>query len=203
MNLQKLNPWNWFKHEDGQRVEVQQVPVTRDEAEKQPAGDLATPSPGADSLLRLHQEMDQLFDNVFNAFGMPSMRSTWPQRWSSGSSTSGWNAMSYRPQVDVSGDDKQYEITLDVPGLTAENLAIELEGDVLKIKGTKEEKTENKDKQFYRVERSYGTFQRTLALPDDAVAEDIHADLKDGVLHLTIPRHERPPKDVRQIQINS
>ena len=109
----------------------------------------------------------------------------------------------YRPQVDVSGDEKQYEITLDVPGLSEGDLAIEVKGDVLTVRGEKEEKHEQKDKQFYRVERSYGSFLRTLSLPGDANADDILARLKDGVLTLTIPRNPSEQADVKRISISS
>ncbi|UVW36324.1 Hsp20/alpha crystallin family protein [SAR92 clade bacterium H455] len=109
----------------------------------------------------------------------------------------------YRPQVDISGDDKQYEIVLDAPGLSEEDLAIEVKDDVLTIKGEKEEKHEQGDKQFYRVERSYGSFQRTLSLPVDATTDGIKAKLTDGVLRLRIPRSQPQQSNVKHIAISS
>lgn len=70
------------------------------------------------------------------------------------------------------------------------------------ISGNKEEKSEQKDQHYYRIERSYGAFRRTLALPEDADKEAISANMKDGVLELTIPRKALPRKDIRQIPIN-
>lgn len=188
MNLSKLNPWNWFKHEEGNQSE-QQVPVTRKEAEAAPQ------VAGANPLVHLHQEMDRLFDEAFSSFGLPSISSRFGNRLG----TSGM----FRPSIDISGDDKQYEVLLDVPGLKESDLTVEVKGDTLFIKGEKEDTSESKDKHYYRIERSYGSFQRTLALPEDAKASDIQASLKDGVLKLVIPRTEVEPSDVQRIAISS
>ena len=193
MNLEKLNPWNWFKHEGVEQVGQKQIPVARSEVNN------LAPMASADSLLRLHSEMDKLFDNVFNSFGMPALRSAFPNQRLSAGFPSG----DFMPQVDIAGDEKQYDITLDVPGLSESDLSIDVKGDLLVIKGQKEEKSESKDKQFYRAERSYGSFQRTLSLPDDAVTEEIKANLKDGVLKLEIPRREVADKDIKRINISS
>lgn len=196
MNLQKLNPWNWFKHEESGKGGDHQIPVTRAEA-----GVVAAPASYPIALSRLHREMDQLFDDVFNGFGMPSIQSGFaspPAYLQSAGATNG-----YWPLIDVSGDEKSYEIALDVPGLSEADLSIELKGDALIIKGEKEESSEHKDKQFYRVERSYGSFQRTLSLPDDADSDAIKASLNKGVLSLTIPRREAADEDVKSISINS
>ena len=90
-----------------------------------------------------------------------------------------------------------------MPGLTEDDLSIEVKGDMLVITGEKEEKNEQTDKQFYRVERSYGVFQRTLSLPADTMSEDIHAQLKDGVLTLAIPRSRADQAGVKRIAISS
>lgn len=186
MNLEKLNPWNWFKHEENSDSNTA-IPVTRD----QPAG-----TPGglssAGSLMGLHREMDRLFNEALRSFGMPSFNST----------DASMSSL-YRPQIDVSGDDNRYEIALDVPDMSESDIAIDVRDDVLTIKGQKEQRTENKDKHFYRVERSYGSFQRTLSLPDDANADEIKAELDKGVLRLEIPRRQIAAKDVKRIPISS
>lgn len=135
----------------------------------------------------------QMFDKVFSNYGLPSLF---------GNSNPVGNAF-FRPQVDVSASEKDYEIVLDVPGMKEDELAIEVQGESLVIRGEKREDKETKDKHFYRVERSYGTFQRTLALPDDANAEEISAKLKDGVLTLNILRNKVPEnKNTRRIAIS-
>ena len=185
MNLEKLKPWNWFKHEENS-AKGSTIPVTRDQSTGT-VGPLSRPG----SLLGLHRDIDRWFDDAFRSFSMPSLL--------------GDGSMSklYRPQIDVSADDNHYEIELDVPDMSESDLDIEVKGDVLMIRGQKEDRTEKKDKHFYRVERSCGSFQRTLSLPDDANADEISADLKKGVLRLSIPRRQTATEDVKRISISS
>ena len=185
MNLEKLKPWNWFKHEENANLVEQQVPIKR-------ADNLSA----TDSLRRLHNEMDRWFEQLSTSFGMPSL-----------DTGSGWPTASrgrtYRPLIDVSADDNCYEVKLDVPGMTESDLSIEVKDDMLLISGEKQQRSENKDKHFYRVERSYGSFQRTLALPDDANADEIAAKLEKGVLRLEIPRRESSSEQAKLISISS
>jgi len=192
MNLEKLKPWNWFKHEENGAGKGYQVPVSRSDAENLPMA-------GPGSLMGLHQDMDRWFDDAFKSFGMPSLDLNLQSRGKPGIPFSNI----YRPQIDVSGDTNCYEITLDVPGLTESDLSLEVKDNVLTIKGQKEERSEDKDKHYYRVERSYGSFQRTLALPDDAIGDEIKANLDKGVLRLEIPRRETAYQEVKRISINS
>lgn len=195
MNLQKLNPWNWFKHEERQGTSEGVVPVKRN-----PENTALTASGQGPlhPMLQLHQEIDRLFDDVFRDFGLPSLSSRFPalSRWQDG----GWQGV-FKPSLDVSSDNGSYQIVVEVPGLSKDDVNIEVRGDMLCIHGQKQEETENKDRHFYRVERSYGAFQRTLALPDDANADEIAANLKDGVLTLTIPRREKVDANVKRIAI--
>ena len=185
MNLEKLKPWNWFKHEENASQVEPQDPIKR-------ADNLSA----ADSLSRMHNEMDRWFEQLSASVGMPSL-----------AIGSGWPTASlgqaYRPLIDVSADDNCYEIKLDVPGMTESDLSIEVKDDMLMIRGEKQHSSENKDKHFYRVERSYGEFQRTLALPDDANADEISAQLEQGVLRLEIPRRESSSESVKRISISS
>ena len=184
MDLEKLKPWNWFKHEEN-GSQPQALPISRNRADR-------FPHVGPSSLMSLHRDMDRWFDDAFKSFGMPSMLSELESK----------SAM-FRPQIDVCGDDNCYQISLDVPGMTESDLKLEIKDDVLTIKGQKEERSEDKDKHYYRVERSYGSFQRTLALPEDANADEIKAELDKGVLRLEIPRRATSDQEVKRISINS
>jgi len=192
MNLEKLKPWNWFKHEENDTGEGGHIPVSRSEAENSPLS-------GRGSLMSLHRDMDRWFEDAFKSFDMSSLDSNLQSRVMPGISLSNI----YRPQIDVAGDSNCYEINLEVPGLTESDISLEVKDDVLTIKGKKEERSEDKDKHYYRVERSYGSFQRTLALPDDAIGDEIKANLDKGVLRLEIPRRETPDQEVKRISINS
>jgi len=187
LDLQKFKPWNWFKHEEGGNG-GHQIPVSRERVEGLPPG-------RGGSLMSLHRDMDRWFDDAFKSFGMPALKMQ--------NEGAARLPEFYRPQIDISGDANSYQISLEVPGLTESDMSLEVKGDVLVIKGQKEESSETKDKHYYRVERSYGSFQRTLALPDDADADEIKANLDKGVLKLEIPRRAGVEQDVKRISISS
>jgi len=189
MNVQRLNPWNWFKHEQP-HGEPGSVPVMQHRSEQNPVVGSRTMHP----MFRIHDEIDRLFDEAFSGFGWPSI---------TGHSLSDWSWLNTsNPKIDVAGDDKSYQVQLDVPGLDEKDLSIEVQGDSLVIKGGKQDSDERQDKHYYRVERRYGEFQRTLALPADVDVEAIKATLSNGVLSLDIPRKPLPEKDVKKISIH-
>lgn len=94
------------------------------------------------------------------------------------------------PALDVHEDDDHYAITVELPGARKEDVHVELHEGVLTIRGEKtSEREEKKEKRRY-VERSYGTFSRSLSLPPDADADRLDASFKDGVLSISIPKTE-------------
>ncbi|WP_101756762.1 Hsp20/alpha crystallin family protein [Oceanicoccus sp. KOV_DT_Chl] len=198
MDLHKLNPWNWFKHEENQNTATGQIPVKRE------ANELAMPARsdhGLHPMLRLHQDIDRMFDDVFRGFGFPSLSTGFGSGFQG---AGGWlQETGFRANLNVSSDNDAYQISVEAPGLTEADFSVEVRGDVLTIQGQKQEEQENKERQFYRVERSYGSFQRTLALPEDALADDIQANLKQGVLTITIPRKALPEGSSKKITINT
>lgn len=195
MNLQTLNPWNWFKHEEAAKQHAAAPAIHSAENSE-------TNAPQLNSLIQLHRQMDKLFDDVFSSFGFPSLGARFAD---ANLLTNRANSLlgGYRPNVDVSGDKTHYHISLDVPGLSESDISIDVSNDVLTIRGSKEEKAEQNEKHVYRMERRYGSFQRTLSLPSDANTDDITAQLKDGVLNLVIAKKDVPPEDVKRIPINS
>lgn len=92
--------------------------------------------------------------------------------------------------VDVSEDDKNIYVKADLPGLKREEINISLDHDVLAIRGERKSETEKKDKNFHRIERSYGTFERRILLGSTVDESKIKAVYKDGVLDLTLPKTE-------------
>ena len=188
MNLEKLKPWNWFKDEENSPSLSQQIPVTQRD-------NMAT----GDSLVSMRRDIDQLFERFSSALGMPSLANDFGAFARPGTSLGNY----YRPQIDVSGDNNAYEIKLDVPGMSEADLSIEVNQDRLLIRGEKQQQSESKDKHYYRVERHYGSFQRTLSLPDDADADEIMAQLENGVLRLEIPRRESASQESKRISISS
>ena len=96
----------------------------------------------------------------------------------------------FSPALDVSEDTNEYRVNLEVPGINPDDLDISLESGVLTVKGEKKDETEKKDKNYHRVERSYGSFTRSLKFPVDIDSEKIKADYRDGVLHISLPKAE-------------
>lgn len=101
----------------------------------------------------------------------------------------------------VKEQDQCYKLRYELPGLTKEEVKITVEDGILTIKGEhKEEEEEGSDDEYWSS-RSYGYHNTSLMLPDDAKLDDIKAEMKDGILTITVPRIERQGKDVKEIQI--
>ncbi len=178
MDIKKLAPWNWFKNEEAS--EAKNVPVKHVERERHYS-----------PLSSLHNEIDRIFENAFRNFGISSGK--FPAEQGSG--------ILLKPNVDIAASNKEYIITVEVPGVDDDNIKLELMDETLVIKGEKKQETEQKEKDFYRVERSYGSFQRVLTLPEDADKEKIEAKFKNGVLTVTLSRKEVSKPKGKTIEI--
>ena len=100
----------------------------------------------------------------------------------------------WRPAIDVEEKDGKYLVRADLPGLNKKDIHVELHDGYLTLRGErKSEHEENKDN-YHRIERTYGTFERTFRVPEGVTDKDIHAKYKDGVLELTLaaPKVEEP-----------
>jgi HSP20 family protein len=103
----------------------------------------------------------------------------------------------FLPAIDIAKSDGKITLTAELPGMAESDLNVSVENGILTLKGEKKDEKETKEKNRYRVERSYGTFQRSFTLPKGVKAEDISAKLKDGVLKVSIPEPEEPkPKSI-------
>jgi HSP20 family protein len=184
MNVGKLAPWNWFKKEE----ETEGAPVTV-QTPRQTA-----PVSYAQSMSRLHDQIDRLFEDVFSGFRLPGpfFGGAWPQL-----SGTDW----LKPTLDIAAAEKEYTVSVELPGVEQKDVRLEVVDDVLRITGEKKRETEERDKDFYRVERSYGSFSRTLCLPEDADVDGISAVYKNGVMKISIPRKAAAPKDTKRIEI--
>ncbi|MGZ0019283.1 Hsp20/alpha crystallin family protein [Nitrosomonas sp. wSCUT-2] len=192
MDFSKLNPWNWFKHEEADKGRSEVVPVKHDDRS-------SSRLPQVSNLDQLHREIDRLFEDAFRGFGFPARsRPEFLQQFLSDE----WMPV-FRANVDIASDDKQYTITLEAPGLAQEDLSIELKDRVLVIKGAKQQEQEHKDQYYFRKERRYGSFERVLAVPDDADVDSIQARMQKGLLTITIPRKEAEKSNVKKITINN
>jgi len=117
-------------------------------------------------------------------------------------------ALQWRPRCDVKETEGAYVISAEIPGVKKKNVAVELEGNILKISGKVEKEMEEKEEgkvgskeRYYLYERSFGSFSRSFSLPEDADLEKVSAKQENGVLSLEILKKKPEPKE-RRIEIN-
>jgi HSP20 family protein len=131
----------------------------------------------------LQQEIDRLFDGFSRGFPAFAM------------------ADPVAPRMDVSETDKAIEITAELPGLEARDIQLNLADNVLTVRGEKKSEREEKQKDYHLVERSFGSFSRSVQLPDGVKAEDISAEIAKGVLKVAIKKPA--PKQTKQIEVKT
>jgi HSP20 family protein len=113
--------------------------------------------------------------------------------------------MNFLPKLDVKSDAQQYVLSAEIPGVAKDNVKLEVHDGVLVLSGEKnEEKSEGEEKkqQVHVLERRYGSFERSMTLPEDADVEHIKAQHKDGVLTVIIPR-KAAQQNKKVISINA
>lgn len=94
----------------------------------------------------------------------------------------------WAPAVDIEETDTEYLIKADLPAMKKEDVKVSVEDGVLAIEGERRQEKEEKGKKFHRVERSFGTFVRRMALPTDVDQQKFMADFRDGVLNVHLPK---------------
>ncbi len=171
-----LTPWNWFKKEEEQNKVAHGKNVLN-----------STDHP----LSRLHHDLDTLFAQMFQGFPPLSLGN---------GKREGWGGL-LMPQVDIGESQKDYTITVEVPGVQENDIDLTVNEGTLTIRGEKRDEHEKKDQHYHRIERSYGSFQRMLSLPTDVDENTIQAKFKDGVLTITIQKDPQAKPPVRKIAI--
>lgn len=102
---------------------------------------------------------------------------------------------SFSPVVNIKETKDSYHVEAEIPGVKKEDVEVSIKDDYLVIKGEKKSFNEDKREQYHRVERSHGSFYRTIALPSDIDKDKINAELKDGVLTVEIMKSESKKED--------
>jgi HSP20 family protein len=133
-------------------------------------------------------EMAQMSPMLAHALGLHSQQ---------GSAT----ATAWAPALDISERKDAYLVTVELPGVEAEDLDITMEDGLLTIQGERQFAHDSSEQQFHRIERRYGAFRRSITLPAHVVAEGIEASFEDGVLQLLVPKAEEAK--AKRIQVRS
>jgi HSP20 family protein len=144
-----------------------------------------------DPFTSLQRDVNRAFDDMFKGFG--GMAAGWP---------GDGQAM---PKVDVKETEKGVEISAELPGVDEKDIELELVDDVLTIKGEKKLEKEEKDEKtgYHMMERSYGSFARSLRLPYQVKPESVTAAFEKGVLKVTCPKPAEIASATRKIAIQN
>ena len=126
------------------------------------------------NLFSLHNEMGRIFGDLFA-----------PHEGGTDTEETSW-----MPTIDISETENGYEIRAELPGVSEEDVNVSVTENLLTVKGEKRQEEETKGKNYHRVERRYGSFQRSFTLPPEVETDDIKAEFSDGMLTLSIPKSE-------------
>ena len=107
----------------------------------------------------------------------------------------------FAPDADAAATQDAYEITVELPGVPIENVAVTLENGLLTVSGEKTFERKEEGKTYFFSERRYGKFQRSFRLPEDVRAEDISADFRDGVLTVLVPKRSAAQAGATRIEV--
>ncbi|MBI3047660.1 MAG: Hsp20/alpha crystallin family protein [Acidobacteria bacterium] len=140
------------------------------------------------------RELRSEFDRMFDEFGLPSLR--WPTFGRLRTAEEAWF-----PEIDVFEKDNWLVTKIDLPGMKKEDVNVEVIDGQLAISGERKREAEEKGEEFYRCEREYGSFYRTVPLPEGAKIEDVKATFADGVLEVSVPLPARAETKARTIEI--
>ena len=137
------------------------------------------------------KELDEFQNRLTTFFSNSPVRQDAENEWLT---TSTW-----APLVDITEDDKEYSIKADLPEVEKDNVKVSVNNGMLVLSGEHKFEKEDKNKKYHRVERSYGSFVRSFALPEDTDPAKISADFKNGVLIVRVAKSEKAQP--RQIEV--
>ncbi|HUL72388.1 MAG TPA: Hsp20/alpha crystallin family protein [Vicinamibacterales bacterium] len=140
---------------------------------------------------RISDDMERMFDDFWGA-------RRWPSPWRGAKATEAWT-----PDVEVFERKGDLVVRADLPGLSKDDIKVELTDGALMLRGERKEEKETSEKGYYATERAYGAFYRTIPLPEGVNADQAKASFKDGVLEVTMPAPKLVEKHGRQLEIKS
>lgn len=113
-----------------------------------------------------------------------------------------WKTFGRMPAAELSETEDAVQLKLEVPGVDAKDLNVEVTEDIVSIKGERKSETRSEDKGMSRSEFYYGTFQRVIPLPARIQNTQVQAEYKDGILHLTLPKQQEELNKVVKVELN-
>jgi HSP20 family protein len=180
MTLKEISPWRWGG-------------LRRWDDEERPFESFYR------EMASVQKEMERLFDDFWKGGGRHFATTT---PWQS-TLTTPWSQTELKPRIDETEDEKAFHVQVELPGMDKEDVDITLSNGMLTIRGEKKRESEEKGKDFYRKERSFGVFRRTLPIPADVDERGIEASFKKGVLYIELPKTEEARKQVTHIAVKA
>jgi len=134
-----------------------------------------------------NKDMDTMFNDFFRGFDIEPAWSRKPG--------------SFTPRIDVTESEKEINVAAELPGIDEKDIDLTVTRDSLTIKGEKKEEREDNGKDYYRMERSYGSFSRTIPLPVEVETDHASASYKKGILSIKIPKSARAIEEKKKIAV--
>ena len=150
-----------------------------------------TPQVSEYPLFSLQREMNRMFDNFFRGMDL------WPF------AREEKELLTFEPDVDVVETENEYRIKAEVPGMDEKDIHVSLAQNTLTIKGEKKEETEDKGKNYYQMERRWGSFYRSIPLSTAIDATKADASFKKGILTVTLPKSAEAKKAEKEIPVHA
>ena len=108
----------------------------------------------------------------------------------------------WRPAIDIEEKDEKYILRADLPGMKKNDIHVEVKDDYLTLRGERKDEHEENKESYHRIERTYGSFERTFRVPKGVTEKDIHAQYKDGVLEVTVPTPKVEKPETVEVKID-
>lgn len=141
-------------------------------------------------LNRLRGEVDRMFDEF-------------PPRFPASNLGIRYLASLPLPALEMKESDEAYRLSVELPGVSHEDVDLSIEGDMLILKGEKKAQRDEQERDYTISERSYGAFERRISLPKDSDADGIEASSDNGVISIVIPRSKEMQKGARKIEVST
>lgn len=139
-----------------------------------------------DPFFRLQHEMNRLFDEAFTSFGGGTLSALSP---------------TVNPICDLRETDRAFECELELPGVKEDDIDVQVQDNLLTVRGEKRSEKKQDDKGYHYFERAYGSFARTIPLPTEIDPDKVEAVFRDGVLKLTLPKLPEAQTKTKRISI--
>jgi HSP20 family protein len=137
--------------------------------------------------------MDEIFGR------MPGALARWPRI---AIPEDGGTKFEWTPSADISETEKEYLIRAEIPAVRKEDVKVTVDKGLITIEGERRQEKKEKTEKFHRTETFHGTFMRSFSLPEDANAEAVRCESKDGILTVHIPKVDKPAAAAKQIPVN-